>query len=186
MTPRPPVLLLGIGGVLMGDDGIGPYTIALIAAGWRLTDEVELLDAGTPGLDLVTHLSGRRVAVILDAVRADAAPGTIRVYTKADIVGNAAGLRAGQHEPALRDTLLSLALSGEDPGEVVLVGVVPADVRTRTGLSPVVRAAAPLAAAEAMRQLEAFGVRCEACVPPEVPDVWWERGAPSSQSAEAQ
>jgi hydrogenase maturation protease len=181
VTAPAPVLVAGIGSVLMGDDAIGPYALALLGASYRLPDEVELLDAGTPGLDLVTHLSGRRAAILLDAVRAAAPPGTVRTYARDEILASAAGLRSRQHEPALRDALLSLALSGEAPEDVVLVGVVPRDVRTGTGLSPVVRAAAPRAAAEVVRQLGRIGVHVEPRAPAPPPgarfEVWWERRA---------
>jgi hydrogenase maturation protease len=152
---RAPTLVLGIGSVLMGDDWAGPHVVALIAAGFRLPDGVELLDAGT--------------------VRAEGTAGTVRVYTEEEILRHPGELRRGQHEPALRDTLLSLALSGEGPEEVVLVGVVPHEVLTRVGLSPAAKASAPLAAAEVVRRLGALGAPVEARQPPAKPDIWWER-----------
>ena len=168
------VSVLGIGNVLLGDDAVGPYVIALLEAGYDLGADVLVRDAGTPGLDLVPMLEHRRAVVIIDSVKSEAPPGTILVYSKAEILAGRAGIRFGPHEPALRDALAALEFSGAGPREAVLVGVVPESVQTGTALSPAVRAALPRALAEVRRQLERLGVDAVPRAVASSPDVWWE------------
>jgi hydrogenase maturation protease len=171
----PPAAVLGIGNVLLADDAFGPHVVALLAAGFHLPDEVLLLDAGTPGIDLGDYLAGRRHAVLVDSVRAEAPPGTLLVFGKRELLEHrAAPLRQGGHDPALRDTLVTLEMAGQCPAEVVLVGVVPETTRTGAPMSEAVRAAAPGAAREVVRQLAALGHLLTPRLPALPPNFWWE------------
>lgn len=44
--------------MLLGDDGVGPYVAGMLEAGYEFDRGVTVVDWGTPGLDLVAHLSG--------------------------------------------------------------------------------------------------------------------------------
>ena len=57
------VAVVGVGSVLTGDDALGPTAVALLRAGRELPDSVYLLDAGTPGSDLASHVAGRRATL---------------------------------------------------------------------------------------------------------------------------
>ena len=56
------VAVIGIGNVLMGDDAAGPTAVKLLEAGWEFSPEVEVIEGGTPGLDIAS-LVGNPVAV---------------------------------------------------------------------------------------------------------------------------
>jgi hydrogenase maturation protease len=170
------VAVLGIGNVLLGDDAVGPHVIAELEAGFDLDPDVLVRDAGTPGLDLVPMLEHRPAVVIVDSVKADAPPGTIKLFSKDEILAGRASIRFGPHEPALCDALASLEFSGAAPAEVVLVGIVPQTIQTGTALSPAVRAAVPAALREVVRQLARLGVGVMRRAQPRPPDVWWEAG----------
>src|SRR5215471_15748369 len=79
------VLIGGIGSVLLGDDGVGPYVVRLLEANYCFDESVTVVDLGTPGLDLVAHLSGVDAVVLVDSVKNDAAPGSITLYRREDI-----------------------------------------------------------------------------------------------------
>ena len=51
------VRVVGLGNVLMQDDGVGPHVARVLEAGWTVPENVRVLDLGTPGLDLVPHLA---------------------------------------------------------------------------------------------------------------------------------
>lgn len=168
--------VLGIGNVLLGDDAFGPYVVAELLAGWELPEGLMVLDAGTPGIDLADYLACRRYVVLVDSVRSGDPPGTLRVYNKADLLGHtAAGLRQGGHDPSMRDALVSLEMAGFCPEEVILVGAVPADTKTGTGLTPALREAAPRAVLEVVRQLASLGFTLRPRATRAPADVWWER-----------
>lgn len=71
------VTVFAAGHWLLAHDNVGPRVLA--ALGGRLGPEVEVRDVGTIGLDLLDHLSGQELAVIVDACSGLAAPGDVLV-----------------------------------------------------------------------------------------------------------
>ncbi len=131
-----PVLVLGIGNELLGDDGVGVVAARRLAA--AQIPGVDVLDGGTLGLMLMPYLAGRRAVLVLDAVSAgQAAPGDVVVIGDS-AVRRGHGIRTTVHGIGLVDALAAAELTGCAPGQVSLVGVVPASVTERWGLSPVV------------------------------------------------
>jgi hydrogenase maturation protease len=74
--PVLPVLVVGCGNLLRGDDALGPLLVRRL---WEhgVPDGVELVDGGTAGLDVAFKMRGRRRVVVVDACRTGAAPGTL-------------------------------------------------------------------------------------------------------------
>ena len=68
--------IIGLGNVLLGDDGFGPLAVELFRCQYECGSNVEVLDLGTPGLDLAPYLYGTDLVVIADAVHAEEKPGT--------------------------------------------------------------------------------------------------------------
>lgn len=122
-------------------------------AGADLPPAVSLLDAGTPGLGLVTWLAGAEAVVLVDALADDRPPGTVRVLGLDEILGSGPAIAAGPHDRGVRDALLALDLAGRAPRRVVLVGCVAGSVETSTRLSPPVEAAVPRVVEEVRRQV---------------------------------
>ena len=135
------VSIIGIGNVLTGDDAVGPHVVRVVEARYALPDGVQVIDAGTPGYDLTAFLVGLDAAVLVDAVKAKAAPGELRVYEKTELLSRKPVLAVSPHEPGVREALLNADFMGVTPAVVRLVGVVPGRVDTGIGLSPEVRAA---------------------------------------------
>ncbi len=149
--------VLGLGNVLMGDDGLGPAVMRAFEAGYLVEPEVDVVDLGTPGLDLLPWLADADRVVLVDTVKSDCPPGTIIVYDKADVMRHAPMQRVGPHDPGVKDALFALEFAGRAPREVVLIGVVPATTAMSLELSPAVQAAVPFAVAEIARTLEDAG-----------------------------
>lgn len=141
--PAPSTFVLGLGNVLMGDDGFGPAVIHAFEAEYDVDADVEVVDIGTPGLDLTPWLTDAARVIFVDTVRADAPPGTIRLYSKADLLRHAPSARVSPHDPGVKETLLALDFAGRGPAEVTLIGVVPATTALGLDLSNPVREAIP-------------------------------------------
>jgi len=167
-----PIAVIGIGNILLGDDGFGPYVVELLRAQWAFPDSVTLLDAGTPGLDLVTYLHGRKVAILIDTVTATGAPGALRLYRNADLAHLAPQARVSPHDPVVHEALQIAALAGDDP-QVLLVGVIPLSTELGVGLSDTVRAAAAAASTVVVDELMACGVAPMLRREPMAADAWW-------------
>lgn len=69
-------LVMGIGNLLLGDDGVGVHAIKALAQR-KLPDEVKLLDVGTAFLDALPFLEDVQRIIIIDAYQADGRPGTL-------------------------------------------------------------------------------------------------------------
>ena len=149
--------VLGLGNVLMGDDGFGPAVVRAFEAEYIVPPDVEVVDLGTPGLDLLPWLADVDRAIFVDTVKSDRAPGTVLVYNKADIMRYAPIQRVGPHDPGVKDALFALEFAGRAPREVVLIGVVPATTAMGLELSPRVQAAVRPAVEQVARALRHFG-----------------------------
>jgi hydrogenase maturation protease len=172
------IRVIGLGNVLMRDDAFGPYVVRLIEAFYVLPPDVQVIDVGTPGLDLIPYVCGADVLVIVDTVRTDGAPGDIRVFSTADILADAVQPRLGPHDPGVKEALLTARVAGSAPGEVLLVGVVPETVEPGVELSASVRSSLAPVVGWIVTELTARGAGPRLRATPQRPAIWWERAAP--------
>jgi hydrogenase maturation protease len=138
-----PLLVLGLGNVLCGDDGAGVIAVEALARGWRTPPGVTILDGGTLGLSLLGLLCDARAAILVDAIaQPGAAPGTL-VRLGGDEALLAVGQRLSPHQVGVADLLAAARLLDRCPDPLVLVGVVPSTLDAGLGCSPAVCAAIP-------------------------------------------
>lgn len=148
------VLVLGVGNPLRGDDGVGGRVVTELrdrrAAGTAdLPADVELVEAGAPGPELLPWLAGAAGAVIVDATVAGGTPGTVMVWRD----GEAAGPRARAGEASVDDLLATARLVRSLPRAVSLVGVEAGSLEPSLALSPDVEAALPAAVAATLAEI---------------------------------
>jgi len=165
--------VLGLGNVLMGDDGFGPTVVRAFDDAFDAGADVEVVDVGTPGLDLMPWLFDADRVVIVDTVKSDGAPGTIKLYDKADILRHLPTARIGPHDPGVKEALLTLEFAGRGPREVVLVGVIPKTVGMATELSAPVAGAVPDAVTALVDVLTGLGHMVRRRAVCEVAPPWW-------------
>jgi hydrogenase maturation protease len=170
----PVVGIIGLGNVLMGDDAFGPYCIKILEAGYDFPEGVSALDAGTPGFDLTPHISGLKILIVIDTVRAEGAAGQLRLYRKEDILRHLPHARVNPHDPGLKEALLTLEFSGGGPEEVLLIGVIPESVSAKTALSDALKEAVPRAIDAVLEELMRLGLEGRAKARPQDPTIWWE------------
>ena len=167
------VLIGGIGNVLLGDDGVGPYVAQLLASRYEFDEGVEVLDLGTPALDLIDQLSAKDVVILIDSVDTDAAPGTVLLYRKEEIMLHRPAVRMDPHSPALVDALLSAELFGVAPANLLLVGVAAKSYDSTCILSKPVKASLDKVIAEILRELDRFSMGYRLREVPADLDAWW-------------
>lgn len=176
MTARA-VAVLGLGNILMRDDGLGPFVVQVLLARYRFPEGVTVQDLGTPGLELTPYLEHQDAVVVIDTVRATGAPGEIRLYDREALLKHPPAQRISPHDPGLKETLLTLDLHDAGPRDVLVVGVIPETVGHGIGLTPAVRAAVPAVEAAVVEHLARIGCAPQPVPDPPAPDIWWERGA---------
>jgi len=154
-----PILILGAGNLLMGDDGVGVRTVHFLASEFsNLSSQIELLDGGTLGPDLLPHFSGRKKVIIIDAMLSAEEPGTLVSFIP--VLSFSATSHFSLHHAGVMDTLGLLALSDDVP-EVEIIGISARKVNAlHIGLTPEVEAAIPVAAKKAIESANQFLSLC--------------------------
>jgi hydrogenase maturation protease len=171
------IRIFGLGNVLMGDDGFGPYVIEALDAVYDFPPDVSLVDLGTPGLDLAPYLIGADAIIVVDTVLSDGAPGSLRRYERDALLAHVPEHRLGPHEPGFMQMLLTLEFAGIGPRDVVLIGVIPKTSEPAARLSPPVQKAVPGALQAVRAELERLGMNPTMRRTPSALAPWWERAA---------
>lgn len=165
------VLIAGIGNILLGDDGIGPYTVRCLEAAYQFDTGVEIVDLGTPALDLIYKIVDLDLLILVDAVANGDPAGTVRCYQKDDLLRHAPAARMDPHSPALTESLLAAEMLGRSPSEVLLVAVSGERYETGCELSEPVRSSVQEVIREILRALDQTGVAYRKHE--SAPDIWW-------------
>ena len=176
MVPSLPgrIGVIGLGNVLMGDDAFGPWVAQVLLAEYDFLPDVSVEDLGTPGLDLIPYVADLEALVLVDTVRSDAAPGSIRLYRRDALLRHAPAARLSPHDPGVKEALLTAEFAGVGPRDVLLVGAVPQDSAMGVRLSNPLRAAVPRAVDEVLAELARLGRPATRRIEPQPADVWWE------------
>jgi len=167
------VLIGGIGNVLLGDDGVGPYVARLLETRYEFDSGVEVADLGTPALDLIDQLSGNDAVILIDSIDTEVESGTVVLYRKADIMRHRPAMRMDPHSPALVDALLSAELFGVAPNEVLLIGIEAESFEPSCSLSKPVKASLGQTIVEVLRELDRLGVQYRRREHPQELGIWW-------------
>ena len=165
--------VMGLGHVFLGDDGFGSAVIETFRCKYACGPAVEVLDLGTPGLDLAPYLYSTDLVILADCVEVDAEPGSLRVYREGDIRTGRTDLRLTAHDPGLQECLVQLKLVGRAPSELLIVGVVPESCDFGQAISSVVVGACATAADTIACLLADHGIECLPRRAPVSPNVWW-------------
>ncbi len=154
-----PVLVAGLGNPLQGDDGAGCAVVELLQrAPFReqVPEEVEVADLGTPGVGFINLVLGRRRVIIVDAAQMGRPPGQF-VRLAPELIHHGSSPRSfSLHAPSVAESFqLAEALKLDMPDTVIL-GIQPAFIGWRFGLSPQVQSAVPQVAKAVLEEVGAY------------------------------
>jgi hydrogenase maturation protease len=153
-------LVLGLGNLLLQDEGLGIRALERLAAHYRLPSTVEAMDGGTMGLDLLPYLDRDMQLLILDAVEADQPPGTL-VRLEGEAIQAALSLKMSMHQVGLQELLALSELVGTLPSRIVVWGMQPASLEWGLDLSAPVIAQLDDLVCSVARELRNWGVVIE-------------------------
>jgi hydrogenase maturation protease len=126
-------VVIGLGNPLMADDGVGIAALERLRAAGAPAD-VELVDGGTWGMNLLPVIESAGRVLLMDAIDAGGAPGTLHVLERAQIPRYLA-TKISPHQVDLRDVLALAELRGHLPEQTVALGLQPERVEMSCDLS---------------------------------------------------
>lgn len=137
-TSRERTVVIGLGNPLMGDDGLGLAALERFRAEWIIPADVELVDGGTWGMNLLPVIEDADHLILIDAIDVGAAPGT-PLRLERERLPRYLATKISPHQVDLRDVLALAELRGTLPLDTVAVGLQPARIEMRNELSDVLR-----------------------------------------------
>ncbi|OPJ60703.1 hydrogenase maturation protease [Clostridium chromiireducens] len=136
------VTVLGIGNLLLKDDGIGIHVIDhLKELEYDSNYNVELIDGGTCILDLLDVFMQNERIIVLDSIKGGHEPGTIYKLTPEEL-GTYIKSTTSLHDVQVLDILRDAKYLGFDP-EVVIIGIEPEEITFDLELSPMIKGTIP-------------------------------------------
>ena len=149
-------LVLGIGNLLIGDEGVGCRTVEELSRRYTMEPSVECIDGGTAGFELLSFIDSKDHVILVDALRNDMEPGTV-VMVEGEDVPKAFMARTTPHQLGICDVLAAAQLSDCMPGHLLLFGVEPKQLDVGICLSPEVEAGMEKIINAVVDQLRNFG-----------------------------
>jgi hydrogenase maturation protease len=154
------VLVLGVGNILLGDEGTGVRVIQKLEEEYSFSDNVELYDGGTLGLKLLEPICRADFAVVVDIVRAKGAPGTIYRIPEKDLPKKIP-YKSSLHELNIVETLIYAEELGNKP-ETVVIGIEPGEWTSwNTSLTEPIRNRMEDIVAAVLKEIERGGASWE-------------------------
>ncbi len=156
MAERTPLLILGLGNLLLQDDGLGVAAVRTLLDRYEVPEGVQVLDGGTLGLSLLPHLEDAERAILVDAI-SDDAPVASFVRLEGEEVAPAVAARLSPHQIGVSDLLEGARWLGRSPRVVLLLGLVPGSIDLGLERTAAVEASLPGLVERVVEEARALG-----------------------------
>jgi hydrogenase maturation protease len=155
-TPPLNVLILGVGNLLMTDDGFGVHVINELRK-YPFPSNVSIIEAGIVSHQLLPEFHAADLLIFVDAIEAGDTPGSIFRFRPEDM-RFMSNIKASLHDMSLIDVLNMTELTGKRP-ETIIIAVQPKDVKTVSmELNEEIRAVIPKVIKLIYEELEKRGI----------------------------
>lgn len=150
------VAVVGLGNLILSDEGVGVHVVQRLAAAYSFPDDVALIDGGTSAIDLLDQLIDAEHIIFIDAAQTGGPPGSIVALQGARLPVWFRE-RMSPHQIGLADLLATLSLMDHAPKSVMLIGIEPQSMELGTELTPKIDAAADQALERVVESLAVLG-----------------------------
>ena len=151
------ILVLGVGNVLLSDEGAGVRVVEQLQRSYVFPPQVELIDGGTMGLDLLGYLDDKSHLFIVDAIVSTQPPGSVLIEKLLDPPAYFRQ-KISPHQIGLSELLAVAAMQDCLPPAITLFGIVPLDLSTGIGMSREVSGAVGQVVLAVVQELGLLGV----------------------------
>lgn len=151
------ILVLGVGNILLTDEGVGIRVIERLQERYEFPDNVSVVDGGVLGLSLLGIISEADHLIVVDAVKNGREPGSL-CRLEGDEVPKRILAKNSLHQVDFLETLTSCQALDRAP-ETVILGVEPRDIETMSiELTPTVQEKVDLLVRMVLKELDRLGV----------------------------
>ncbi|VAX13486.1 Hydrogenase maturation protease HybD [hydrothermal vent metagenome] len=128
------ILIIGMGNVLMQDEGVGVRAVEELENRYHIPDGVSVVDGGTTGMNLFDPIRQCDQLIVADAINTGAPYGSLVRIANHEIPAFFQ-TKLSNHQLGLSDLLALLTLKCEVPEHVVIIGMVPHSLENKLGLT---------------------------------------------------
>lgn len=157
LLAAPDVTVLGIGNIVLLDEGFGVRAAEALDAAYEMPDNVQILDGGTLGMELMRFIPGTQKLLIIDSINGGAEPGTIFRFTDREVMEHFND-KLSAHEVGIQDVLAFLKVTGHEIPQVVVIGAQPYNLGAGVDLSPEMQQLLPQVVKLAVKELQEWGI----------------------------
>ena len=152
------IAVVGIGNILVSDEGVGIQTVEELEKRYRFTPQIKLVNGGTLGFTLINEVEEYGRLIIVDAVKAGGEPGTIYKF-KPDDIALKFPLNISAHDIGFIEILEQWKMSGFNP-EVVFLGIEPKEISLWSmELSDCIKNKLPKLISLVLKELDKLGIK---------------------------
>lgn len=137
----PRIMVMGVGNILLSDEGLGVRFLDELAKS-TFPDNVELLEGGTAGLELVHLIQDVDFLIIVDALNANSEPGALFRFQPGDLQIMPAQYEVSFHQIGIIEVLTMANVLGKAP-QTLIFGIQPKSLEWGLEISPEIQALFP-------------------------------------------
>lgn len=137
----PRIMVMGVGNILLSDEGLGVRFLEELAKK-PLPENVELLEGGTAGIELVHLIKEVDFLIIVDSINAKSEPGSLFRFQPGDLQIFPEEYEVSFHQVGILEVLTLANVLGQAP-ETLIFGVQPKLLEWGMGISPEIEALFP-------------------------------------------
>lgn len=154
------ILVIGMGNVLMQDEGVGVRAVEELEQRYVIPEAVSVVDGGTTGMELFEPIRHCDQLIVADAVNTGGPYGSISRIVNEQIPAFFQ-TKLSNHQLGLSDLLALLTLKGEVPEHVAIIGMVPHSLEQKLGLTAEAEAGLDTMVEMLVAELAMLGVQLE-------------------------
>ncbi len=151
------ITVLGIGNIILSDEGFGVRVVEFLKKNYEFPENVQLLDGGTLGVELMHFVVGTSKLLIIDSIDGGGVAGKI-FHLRGDEILNHFTQKISAHEVGIQDILTMLDVTGKKIPCVELIGAQPFSLEAGVNLTPSMQKLLPTFAEKSLEILTAWGV----------------------------
>lgn len=151
--------IIGVGNILMQDEGVGPKIAEFLKNNYIFEPEIEIIDGGTLGLELLPYIEKYNKLLIVDVVDFGKEPGYIKIL-RGEEIPPYLKTKLSVHHVGVQDLLEVARLMGYIQDELILIGIQPESIDLGLDLTPTVAGKLNLMIEKILVILNNWGIKC--------------------------